>query len=205
MPPLPPDQPEKAADPSPPLAKTAGRERAGPAPSSAWSPGGHRRLRRGWIEGLLVALRDLADDRKTSLVLMFTVAAIIAPVMLLFGLKNGVVATLIETLLNDPRTLQVTVYGNTHLDRAWFARTAVRPDTGFVVPRTRTINATLDLANRDGRLDAIECAAFLDRLRAEPEAQLVRMPGEGEEEPDDTHPDMRRRILFLADALPLTD
>ena len=154
MPPLPPDQPEKAADPSPPLAKTAGRERAGPAPSSAWSPGGHRRLRRGWIEGLLVALRDLADDRKTSLVLMFTVAAIIAPVMLLFGLKNGVVATLIETLLNDPRTLQVTVYGNTHLDRAWFARTAVRPDTGFVVPRTRTINATLDLANRDGRLES---------------------------------------------------
>ncbi len=113
-----------------------------------------RRLRRRGREGIGLALRDLAHDRRTTLVLLFTVAAIVAPVMLLYGLKNGVVATLIETLLKEPSTLEVTVYGNTRLERAWFERYAARPDLGFILPRTRTISATIDLANPAGRLEA---------------------------------------------------
>jgi putative ABC transport system permease protein len=112
-----------------------------------------RRLRRRWREGIGLALRDLIHDRRTSLVLIFTVAAIVAPVMLLFGLKNGVVATLIETLLNDPRNLEITVYGDTRLDRTWFERYASRPDVGFILPKTRTISATIDLANTAGRME----------------------------------------------------
>jgi putative ABC transport system permease protein len=112
------------------------------------------RLRRSLREGNGLALRDLIHDRKTTLVLIFTVAAIIAPVLLLFGLKNGVVATMIEDLLNDPRNLQVTVYGNTRLERDWFETYAARPDVRFIVPRTRTISATIDLANADGQLEA---------------------------------------------------
>lgn len=113
-----------------------------------------RRLRRRGREGIGLALRDLAHDRRTTLVLLFTVAAIVAPVMLLFGLKNGVVATMIETLLKEPSTLEVTVYGNTRLERAWFERYATRPDLGFILPRTRTISATIDLANKAGRMEA---------------------------------------------------
>lgn len=114
-----------------------------------------RRLRRGWREGLGLALHDLAHDRRTTLVLLFTVAAIVAPVMLLFGLKNGVVATMIETLLREPSTLEVTVYGNTHLSREWFERYATRPDLGFILPNTRTISATIDLDNHaSGRMEA---------------------------------------------------
>lgn len=119
-----------------------------PAPDTAL------RLRRRWREGIGLALRDLSHDRRTTLVLILTVAAIVAPLLLLFGLKNGVVATMIEELLKDPRTREVTVYGNTDLKRDWFARYAARPDLAFIVPRTRTINATLDLANAAGRLEA---------------------------------------------------
>ncbi|EGV15840.1 ABC transporter permease [Thiocapsa marina] len=111
------------------------------------------RLRRGLREGNGLALRDLIHDRKTTLVLVFTVAAIIAPMLLLFGLKNGVVATMIEGLLNDPRILEVTVYGNTRLERDWFEAYADRPDVRFIVPRTRTISATIDLSNADGQLE----------------------------------------------------
>jgi putative ABC transport system permease protein len=109
-----------------------------------------RRLRRRWREGLGLALQDLAHDRRTTLVLLFTVAAIVAPVLLLFGLKNGVVATMIDDLLKEPSTLEVTVYGNTRLESDWFARYAARPDLGFILPTTRTISATIDLANTDG-------------------------------------------------------
>jgi putative ABC transport system permease protein len=114
-------------------------------------------MRRGWRQGIGLALRDLIHDLRTTVVLMLTVAAIIAPLMLLFGLKNGVIATMIEDLTSDPRNLRVTVYGNTRLGRDWFEAYAQRPDVAFVVPRTRTINATIKLANADDLVhDAVE-------------------------------------------------
>ncbi|WP_295449752.1 FtsX-like permease family protein [uncultured Thiodictyon sp.] len=112
------------------------------APTPARTP---RRLRRRGRAGIGLALHDLVHDRRTTLVLLFTVAAIVAPVMLLFGLKNGVVATMIEKFLKEPSNLEVTIYGNTDLTRDWFARYGARPDLRFILPNTRTISATIDL------------------------------------------------------------
>ena len=97
-------------------------------------------------------MRDLWHDRRTSLVLVLTVTAIIAPLLLLFGLKTGVVTALRQSLLNDPRNLEIVIYGNTRLERAWFERYAARPDVAFILPRTRTINATIDLIDADRRI-----------------------------------------------------
>jgi putative ABC transport system permease protein len=96
---------------------------------------------------LWLALQDLWHDRRTGLVLVLTVAAIVAPLMLLLGLKTGVIATLRQDLVNDPRTREIVIYGTHHLDRAWFTATARRPDVGFLLPRTRSINATIDLTD----------------------------------------------------------
>ncbi len=109
-------------------------------------------MRRGLREGITLALRDLSHDRRTTLVLIFTVAAIIAPLLLLFGLRNGIVQTMIVNLERDPRNLEVVVYGNTRLERDWFETYEQRPDVGFIIPKTRTINATIDLANSAGAL-----------------------------------------------------
>jgi len=106
----------------------------------------------GRVFAAALALRDLWYDRRTTLVLVFTIAAILAPLLLLFGLKTGVVSAMRDELLNDPRNLEVIVYGNTRLNRDWFRTYAARPDVGFIVPKTRTINATLDLVNRDRRV-----------------------------------------------------
>lgn len=143
------DLQDAVSPPSEPL--TAEPERGKPAVAVT-----RRKMRRGWYEGIGVAWRDLLHDRKTTVVLIITVAAIIAPVLLLFGLKNGIVSVMIGDLLKDPRTLQVTVYGNTNLDRAWFERYRARPDVAFIVPRTRTLSATIDLANKSGRLETVE-------------------------------------------------
>ncbi|HYN79267.1 MAG TPA: FtsX-like permease family protein [Lamprocystis sp. (in: g-proteobacteria)] len=114
-------------------------------------------------EGLRLALQDLWHDRRTTLVLVLTVAAIIAPLILLFGLKTGVIATLRQDLVRDPRNLEIVVHGAHRLDRAWFAATARRPDLGFLLPRTRTINATIDLMDGDQRsfeaIDMVPTAA----------------------------------------------
>ena len=108
--------------------------------------------RRAWLQGVGLALRDLWHDRRTSLVLVLTVTSIIAPLLLLFGLKTGVVSALRQSLLNDPRNLEIVIYGNTRLERAWFEAYAARPDVAFILPRTRTINATIDLIGPDRRI-----------------------------------------------------
>jgi len=86
------------------------------------------------------------------MILVLTVAAILAPLLLLLGLKTGVIWTLRASLLQDPRTLEVIVYGNTRLDRSWLEGFARRPDVAFLIPKTRTINATLDLIGPDRRI-----------------------------------------------------
>ena len=95
----------------------------------------------------VIALRDLWHDRRTSAVLMLTGAAIIAPLLLLFGLKNGVIWTLRQNLIQQPSNLEVVVYGSTRLQQDWFRRYAGLPEVGFILPRTRNISATIDLVN----------------------------------------------------------
>ena len=55
--------------------------------------------------GLLsqLSLADLWHDRKVTLCMAASLVAVIAPLLLLFGLKHGVVSQLQEELLSDPR------------------------------------------------------------------------------------------------------
>ncbi len=100
-----------------------------------------------------LAWKDLRHDRRTSLILVLTVAAILAPLLLLLGLKNGVIQTLRETLVRDPRNLEVVIYGAANLEPGWFLALAARPDVAFLVPRTRSINASVDLVDGTKRIE----------------------------------------------------
>jgi len=99
-----------------------------------------------------LAWKDLWHDRRTMAVFVLTVAAILAPLLLLLGLKNGAISQLRETLISDPRNLEVIIYGSARLPPAWFAEIAARDEVAFVVPKTRTINASVDVLAPDRRL-----------------------------------------------------
>ncbi len=99
-----------------------------------------------------LAWKDLRHDRRTSLVFVLTVASIVAPLLLLFGLKNGVIDTLRGSLLRDPRNLEVVIYGSVRLERDWLKDLAGRPGVAFLVPKTRTINASVDLVDAARRV-----------------------------------------------------
>ncbi|MBU4682353.1 ABC transporter permease [Cedecea davisae] len=102
--------------------------------------------------GLLfhMALRDLIHDRKVALCIVFSLVAVIAPLLLLFGLKNGIVSQLRHDLLNDPRTREIRMLGNSSYDRAWLEKLSERPEVGFSIPLTRSLNTQADLV-RDGQ------------------------------------------------------
>jgi putative ABC transport system permease protein len=99
-----------------------------------------------------LAWKDLRHDRRTSWVFVLTVASIVAPLLLLFGLKNGVIDTLRGTLVRDPRNLEVVIYGSARLARDWLEELAGHPSVAFLVPKTRTINASVDLVDGSRRV-----------------------------------------------------
>ncbi|MGY5958639.1 ABC transporter permease [Kosakonia sp. BK9b] len=94
---------------------------------------------------LQMALRDLIHDRKVALCIIFSLIAVIAPLLLLFGLKNGIVSQLRHDLLEDPRTREVRMTGNGSYDLPWLAQLAQRPEVGFSIPLTRSLNTQADL------------------------------------------------------------
>jgi putative ABC transport system permease protein len=102
-----------------------------------------------WTERLRLlgslALQDLWHDRKVSLCIAASLVAVIAPLLLLFGLKHGVVSQLQDELLRDPRNLEVKMLSNGNYDTAWIERLRLRPETGFALGQTRSLNTQADL------------------------------------------------------------
>lgn len=103
------------------------------------------RQRTRWALLLELAGRDLWFDRKISLCIVASLIAVIAPLLLLFGLKNGIVTQMRDNLLSDPRNLEIRLLGNRNLDQAWIDNIQHHPGVGFVIPLTRSLNTQADL------------------------------------------------------------
>lgn len=96
-----------------------------------------------------LALADLLGERLLALCSVLALAAVLAPLLILAGLRAGVVQGLREALLEDPHAREVTTAANRSFDAALLARLAARPDVLFLAPRTRTLAASLLLERPD--------------------------------------------------------
>lgn len=102
-----------------------------------------------WIDRLRLlgklAIEDLWHDRKVSFCIAASLVAVIAPLLLLFGLKHGVISQLQDELLRDPRNLEVKMLSSGNFDDAWITRLQQVPETGFAIGQTRSLNTQADL------------------------------------------------------------
>ncbi len=90
----------------------------------------------------------LADARHESLLTacaVLSLAAMLTPLLVLFGVRHGIVDTLQERLRSDPRTVELIPQGSRAYSPEWFAELAARPETAFVLPQTRSIAAVIRL------------------------------------------------------------
>ena len=94
-------------------------------------------------EILRLAYRDFAYERRISLCYVLALMAVLAPLLVLFGLKFGLVDTLARRLVESPANREVVAVGSRRYDQDWFRTLAARPDVAFVVPNTRRISASL--------------------------------------------------------------
>ncbi len=94
-------------------------------------------------EILRLAWRDFAYERRISLCFVLALMAVLAPLLILFGLKFGLVDTMTQRLIQAPANREVQPLGSRTYDQAWFERIGARPDVAFLVPNTRRIAASL--------------------------------------------------------------
>ncbi|MDH3377658.1 MAG: peptide ABC transporter permease [Gammaproteobacteria bacterium] len=92
-----------------------------------------------------LATRDLIHQRLSSAVLVLALAAVLTPLLVLFGLKFGVIDNLLRELMQDPRNREIRLIGHGRFDAGWFAQMRALDEIAFVVPRTRGAATTIDL------------------------------------------------------------
>lgn len=63
-----------------------------------------------------LALQDLWHDRIISFCIASSLVAVIAPLLLLFGLRFGIVSQLQDELANDPRNLEIRMLSSGSYD-----------------------------------------------------------------------------------------
>jgi len=90
-------------------------------------------------------MQDLWHDRIISFCIVSSLVAVIAPLLLLFGLRFGIVSQLQNDLANDPRNLEIRMLSSGSYDQDWIERLRLRPDVGFTIGQTRSLNTLADL------------------------------------------------------------
>ena len=92
-----------------------------------------------------LALKDLWHDWKITFCLIVSLFSVIAPLLLLFGLKSGIIAAMEEEFLQDPLKREIRILGHQTHDLAWFEQLSSHDESVFIMPKTRILNAQVDL------------------------------------------------------------
>ncbi len=119
-----------------------------------------------------LATRDYAHEWQMSGCFVLALAAVLGPMLVLFGLKFGVVGGMLDQLIEDPANREIRPVGSGRYTAAWLTKLRQRPDVAFVVPRTRSIAATLQL--KSDRASRIINAEMIPSDNKDPLLETVR-------------------------------
>lgn len=103
-----------------------------------------------------LAIRDLLRQKVHLVCNVAVLAGVLVPLLVLFGVKNGVYDALVGQLLNDPATLRIDTIGNSSFSEADAAEVRGWPEVQFVTLKTRSIFDFVNVrrAGEPGRRDA---------------------------------------------------
>lgn len=121
-----------------------------------------------------LAWQDYRNDAWLSACSVLALVAVIAPLLVLFGLKFGLVSSLTERLETDPATREIIPLGGGRFSSGFVEQLGQRSDVAFALPRTRQIAATaqvgtlvlemLPTAPGDPLLDSLPVPKGLDQI-----------------------------------------
>ena len=92
-----------------------------------------------------LSFRDYSHEWRMSGCFILALSSVLAPMMILFGLKFGIVTTMLEQLIENPINREIKPIGSGRYDDAWIDRFRNRADVEFIIPKTRALAATIQL------------------------------------------------------------
>ncbi|MDR0816340.1 MAG: ABC transporter permease, partial [Desulfovibrio sp.] len=101
-----------------------------------------------------LAARDWRHELMLSLCAVLALASMLTPLMVLYGVRVGLVETLRANLLNDPTALVIIPAGSATCGYTenFFAQLRAQPQARFVIARTRNVAAEMQFKSKDGAL-----------------------------------------------------
>jgi len=91
-----------------------------------------------------VAARDVFNELLLTSCTVLALIAVLAPLLILFSLKFGLIDTLAQRLIEDVRNREIVIISSANLTADWFEKMRARDDVEFAVPTTRTIAASFN-------------------------------------------------------------
>lgn len=81
-----------------------------------------------------LALLDLGHEWILTLCMVLAIAAVLAPLLILLGLKHGTIQTMRERLIQDPVNREIRPARTLQLSEQWFQHLKTSPEVEFVIP-----------------------------------------------------------------------
>lgn len=99
-----------------------------------------------------LALKEMRHDWQAAACFVAALVGVLAPLLIILALKNGMIAALLGRLIDDPSNRELIAVGAGQHNAAFFTEIAARDDVAFVMPATRSINAVANaVRHRDAR------------------------------------------------------
>ena len=115
-----------------------------------------------------LSLHDYFYERLLSACAVLGLAAVLAPLLVLFGVKNGIINTMGDRLIEDPRNREISSVGSGRYGKDWFLSMAKRPDVAFIIPQTRSIAANMVLRNRNNEQTNTVAVDLIPTMEGDP-------------------------------------
>ena len=98
-----------------------------------------------------LSFRDYSHEWRMSGCFILALASVLAPMMILFGLKFGIVTSMIQELVENPVNREIRAIGSGRYDDAWIDAYRAREDVEFIIPKTRALAATIQLQSKTAK------------------------------------------------------
>jgi putative ABC transport system permease protein len=98
-----------------------------------------------------LSFRDYSHEWRMSGCFVFALASVLAPMMILFGLKFGIVSSMISGLVENPVNREIRPIGSGHYSEQWVEQFRARPQVEFIIPKTRALAATIQLKSETAK------------------------------------------------------
>ncbi len=90
-----------------------------------------------------LSLKDLKHEWILTICLIMAISAVLSPLLLLFGLKYGIIDWGLNSLKTNPIYREIRPMTSKSFNQEWFDQMDQQADISFIIPMTRQISATV--------------------------------------------------------------